>query len=88
MARSFLIPDNHVGRPTVSSIAVAHEVSAMGGASIACLNSRDRNLLGFRRDMLTAAAYGVGEFLFVHGDKPAVGSRTGELMSAGRFTRA
>ncbi|MFL5911529.1 MAG: methylenetetrahydrofolate reductase [Gaiellaceae bacterium] len=79
VARSFLIPDNHVGRPTVSSIAVAHEVSAMGGASIACLNSRDRNLLGFRRDMLTAAAYGVGEFLFVHGDKPVVGSRTGEL---------
>jgi 5,10-methylenetetrahydrofolate reductase len=28
---------------------------------------------------LTAAAYGVGEFLFVHGDKPAVGGRTGEL---------
>ena len=79
VARSFLIPDNHVGRPTVSSIAVAHEVGAMGGASIACLNSRDRNLLGFRRDMLTAAAYGVGEFLFVHGDKPAVGGRTGEL---------
>ena len=44
----------------------------MGGTSIACLNSRDRNLLGFRRDMLTAAAYGVEEFLFVHGDKPAV----------------
>jgi 5,10-methylenetetrahydrofolate reductase len=68
-----------VGRPTVSSIAVAHEVSAMGGASIACLNSRGRNLLGFRRDMLTAAAYGVGEFLFVHGDKPVLGGRTGEL---------
>jgi 5,10-methylenetetrahydrofolate reductase len=79
VARSFLIPDNHVGRATVSSIAVAHEVAAMGGASIACLNSRDRNLLGFRRDMLTAAAYGVGEFLFVHGDKPAAGDRTGEL---------
>ena len=79
IASGFLIPDNHIGRATVSSIAVAHEVAAMGGASIACLNSRDRNLLGFRRDMLTAAAYGVGEFLFVHGDKPAVGNRTGEL---------
>ena len=61
VASSFLIPDNHIGRATVSSIAVAHEVAAMGGRSIACLNSRDRNLLGFRRDMLTAAAYGVGE---------------------------
>jgi 5,10-methylenetetrahydrofolate reductase len=79
VAHSFLIPDNHIGRATVSSIAVAHEVAAMGGRSIACLNSRDRNLLGFRRDMLTAAAYGVGEFLFVYGDKPTAGDRTSEL---------
>jgi methylenetetrahydrofolate reductase (NADPH) len=75
----FLIPDNHLGRATVSSVAVAHEVEAMGGRSIACLNSRDRNLLGFRRDMLTAAAYGVDQFLFVYGDKPSSGGRTGEL---------
>jgi 5,10-methylenetetrahydrofolate reductase len=79
IADSFLIPDNHMGRATVSSIAVAHEVAAMGGSSIACLNSRDRNLLGFRRDLLTAAAYGVDQFLFVHGDKPTVGGRTSEL---------
>lgn len=79
VAHSFLIPDNHMGRATVSSIAVAHEVAAMGGRSIACLNSRDRNLLGFRRDLLTAAAYGVSEFLFVYGDKPTAGDRTSEL---------
>ncbi|MDW5327636.1 methylenetetrahydrofolate reductase [Plantactinospora sp. KLBMP9567] len=79
VAHSFLIPDNHIGRATVSSIAVAHEVAAMGGRSIACLNSRDRNRLGFQRDMLTAAAYGVREFLFVYGDKPTVGDRSGEL---------
>jgi 5,10-methylenetetrahydrofolate reductase len=79
VAHSFLIPDNHIGRATVSSIAVAHEVAAMGGRSIACLNSRDRNLLGFRRDLLTAAAYGVREFLFVYGDKPTAGGRTSEL---------
>lgn len=79
VAHSFLIPDNHIGRATVSSIAVAHEVAAMGGRSIACLNSRDRNLLGFQRDMLTAAAYGVNEFLFVYGDKPTAGDRTSEL---------
>jgi methylenetetrahydrofolate reductase (NADPH) len=76
---SFLIPDNHIGRATVSSIAVANEVQAMGGRSIACVNSRDRNLLGFRRDLLTAAAYGVDQFLFVHGDKPSAGDRTSEL---------
>src|ERR1700731_2911873 len=79
VADAFLIPDNHIGRATVSSIAVAHEVQAMGGRSIACLNSRDRNLLGFRRDLLTAAAYGVDQFLFVYGDKPSSGGRTGEL---------
>lgn len=78
-ADSFLIPDNHLGRATVSSVAVAHEVEAMGGRSIACLNSRDRNLLGFRRDLLTAASYGVDQFLFVYGDKPVAGDRTSEL---------
>lgn len=52
VASAYLIPDNHVGRATVSSIAVAHEVDRMGGRSIACLNARDRNALGFRRDLL------------------------------------
>ncbi|HEX4248324.1 MAG TPA: methylenetetrahydrofolate reductase, partial [Pseudonocardia sp.] len=79
VADAFLIPDNHIGRATVSSIAVAHEVAAMGGRSIACVNSRDRNLLGFRRDLLTAAAYGVDQFLFVHGDDPTAGARTSQL---------
>src|SRR5215213_2459594 len=79
VADSFLIPDNHLGRATVSSIAVAHEVEAMGGRSIACLNSRDRNLLGLRRDLLTAAAYGVDQFLLVHGDDPDAGGRTSQL---------
>jgi methylenetetrahydrofolate reductase (NADPH) len=79
VATTFLIPDNHIGRATVSSVAVAHEVQQMGGRSIACLNARDRNLLGFRRDLLTAAAYGVDQFLFVYGDEPRAGSRTSEL---------
>src|ERR1700733_3349696 len=79
VASGFLIPDNHIGRATVSSVAVAHEVEQMGGRSIACLNARDRNLLGFRRDLLTAAAYGVDQFLFVYGDDPLAGARTSEL---------
>ena len=79
VADSFLVPDNHLGRATVSSIAVAQEVAALGGSAIACVNSRDRNLLGFRRDLLTAAAYGVNEFLFVRGDDPAEGSRSTDL---------
>ncbi|WP_433010363.1 methylenetetrahydrofolate reductase [Kribbella sp. CA-294648] len=79
IADAFLIPDNHIGRATVSSVAVANEVQAMGARGIACLNSRDRNLLGFRRDLLTAAAYGVEQFLFVHGDNPTAGGRTSQL---------
>jgi 5,10-methylenetetrahydrofolate reductase len=79
VASGYLIPDNHIGRATVSSVAVAHEVDLMGGRSIACLNARDRNMLGFRRDLLTASAYGVDEFLFVYGDDPAAGARTGQL---------
>jgi methylenetetrahydrofolate reductase (NADPH) len=78
-ADAFLVPDNHIGRATVSSIAVAHEVALMGGRAIACVNARDRNVLGFRRDLLTAAAYGVDELLFVHGDRPESGSRSDDL---------
>lgn len=79
IADAYLIPDNHIGRATVSSIAVAHEVRLMGGRSIACINARDRNVLGFQRDLLTAAAYGVDEFLFVYGDRPETGSRSDDL---------
>lgn len=83
IADRFLIPDNHLGRATVSSVAVAHEVAGMGVEAIACLNSRDRNRLGFRRDLLTAAAYGVDRFLCVYGDQPASGGRSSDLNVAG-----
>ncbi len=79
VADAFLIPDNHIGRATVSSIAVAHEVGLMGGRSIACINAHDRNILGFQRDLLTSAAYGVNEFLFVYGDRPEAGARSDDL---------
>src|SRR5579884_1581548 len=79
VAGGFIVPDKHLGRATVSSVAVAHEVDLMGGRAVACLNARDRNLLGFRRDLLTAAAYGVDEFLLVYGDAPSAGQRSAEL---------
>jgi 5,10-methylenetetrahydrofolate reductase len=79
VADAFLVPDNHIGRATVSSVAVAHEVGEMGERAIACLNARDRNVLGFRRDLLTAAAYGVDEFLLVYGDRPSMGARVEQL---------
>ena len=86
VVNAFLIPDNHLGRATVSSVAVAHEVAYMGGRSIACINARDRNLLGFRRDLLTAAAYGVDHFLFVYGDAPKEGRRTDDLSVRGMIS--
>jgi len=79
VATAFLVPDNHIGRATVSSIAAAHEVALMGERAVACINARDRNVLGFRRDLLTAAAYGVEEFLFVYGDRPESGRRSDDL---------
>jgi methylenetetrahydrofolate reductase (NADPH) len=78
-ADTFLAPDNHIGRATISSVAVAHEIQAAGAKGIACLNARDRNLLGLQRDLLTAAAYDVERFLFVYGDKPTIGDRGGSL---------
>jgi 5,10-methylenetetrahydrofolate reductase len=88
IATAFLIPDNHIGRATVSSIAVAHEVALIGGRAIACLNARDRNVLGFRRDLLTAAAYGVDEFLLVYGDRPETGARSDDLTVRSMLTAA
>lgn len=79
VADAFLIPDNHLGRATVSSLAVAREVAAMGAGAIACVNARDRNRLGFRRDLLTAAAYGVDRLLCVLGDQPEAGFRANDL---------
>src|SRR5260370_25807451 len=82
VADSFLIPDNHIGRATVSSVAVAHEGQAMGARGIACLNSRDRNLLGVRRALRSAAAYGGDRFLFGYGDTPTAGGRTSRATAA------
>jgi 5,10-methylenetetrahydrofolate reductase len=79
ISSAFLVPDNHIGRATVSSIAVANEIARLGARAIVCLNARDRNTLGFRRDLLTVAAYGLGELLFVHGDRPETGSRSDDL---------
>lgn len=79
---AFLVPDNHLGRAALSGLAVAREISGLGGRSILCLNSRDRNLLGVRRDLLTAGAYGIDRLLCVRGDAPSAGTRAGDLTVA------
>jgi methylenetetrahydrofolate reductase (NADPH) len=68
VADAFLVPENPIGVPTVSSLVVSKEVSLLGSWPIACLNARDRNLLGFQRDLLTAVACETHELLFVGGD--------------------
>jgi methylenetetrahydrofolate reductase (NADPH) len=79
VATRVLVPDNHTGRATVSSIAIAREVGASGLAATACLNARDRNLLGLRRDLLTCTFDGVEDLLLVYGDEPDIGTRASDL---------
>ena len=79
VASSFLVPDNHTSRATVSSLVVAGELTRRDLRAVACLNARDRNLLGLRRDLLTARYLGIDELLLVHGDEPMVGGRSGDL---------
>jgi 5,10-methylenetetrahydrofolate reductase len=88
VADAFLVPDNHLGHATMSSISVAREVAAIGGRSVACLNARDRNTLGLQRDLITAASYGVDHFLFVGGDPPSAGHATGDLNVRTMFEEA
>ena len=43
---AFLIPDNHLGRPALSSVTLAVEACRQGLRPIVALNARDRNHLG------------------------------------------
>lgn len=63
-----LIPDNHLGRPALSSVVLAVEAARMGVAPIVALNARDRNHLRLRSDLLTLQAFGIQEVLFLYGD--------------------
>jgi 5,10-methylenetetrahydrofolate reductase len=80
VAGSYLVPDNHTSRATVSSLVIAGELARTGRRALACVNARDRNLLGFRRDLLTAAYLGVEELLLVPGDGAPAGGLTVRTM--------
>lgn len=75
----YLVPDSPLGRPSVASTVVASRITTPQRPAIACLNARDRNLLGVQRDLLTARHLGVDELLLVRGDAPSVGERAGSL---------
>jgi 5,10-methylenetetrahydrofolate reductase len=64
-----LIPDNHLGRPALSSVALAIEAVKWGAQPIVALNARDRNHLRFQSDLLTLQAFGVEEVLLLFGDQ-------------------
>jgi hypothetical protein len=76
IAHAILVPDNHLGQPAMSSVAIALEVKARGFRPIAALNARDRNRLRLCSDLVTLRAYGVEEVLFLYGD-PVEGQRSG-----------
>jgi len=75
----FLVPDCHLGKPSVSSLVIAQKFIEMNHPVIACLNARDRNEIAFKRDLLTAAVLGIDNLLFVHGDAPSQGSKCSDL---------
>ncbi|MGH2705544.1 MAG: methylenetetrahydrofolate reductase [Actinomycetota bacterium] len=70
---AILVPDNHLARPAVSSVALAVEIRRAGFQAIPAVNARDRNHLRLRSDLMTLQAYGVEEVLFLYGDRIAHG---------------
>jgi hypothetical protein len=68
-----LIPDNHLGRSAVSSVALAIEAAKLGVRPIVALNARDRNHLRLHSDFLTLRAFGVEEVLLLFGDRIETG---------------
>jgi methylenetetrahydrofolate reductase (NADPH) len=64
-----LIPDNHLGRSALSSVALAIEATKRGVRPIVALNARDRNHLRLHSDFLTLRAFGVEEVLLLFGDR-------------------
>lgn len=73
---AILIPDNHLGRPALSSVAMAIEVLKEGFTPVVAINARDRNPLRLQSDLLTLRAYGIEEVLFLFGDSSKA-ERTG-----------
>jgi 5,10-methylenetetrahydrofolate reductase len=65
---AILIPDNHLGQPALSSMALALEIRNQGFKPVVALNARDRNHLRLKSDLLTLKAYEIDEVLLLYGD--------------------
>lgn len=66
---TILVPDNHLGLPAISSVAIGLEIKKQGFKAMVAINARDRNHLRLQSDLLTLAAYDIHEVLFLYGDK-------------------
>ncbi|MGH7425927.1 MAG: methylenetetrahydrofolate reductase, partial [Candidatus Methylomirabilales bacterium] len=70
---AILVPDNHLGRPALSSLVIALEVRNLGFKPLVAINARDRNHLRLQSDLLTLRAYEIDEVLFLYGDRIEAG---------------
>lgn len=73
---AILVPDNHLGLPAISSVAIALDIRRAGYKPIVAINARDRNLLRLESDLLTLQAYGIDEVLYLYGDNIKEGRST------------
>lgn len=69
VADALLVPDNHLGLPAISSMALALEVLKRGFKPVVAMNARDRNQIRMRSDFVTFRAYGIEEVLLLGGDR-------------------
>ncbi len=65
---SIFVPDNHLGLPAMSSLAISLEILERGFKPIVGMNARDRNQLRLASDLITLKAYGIDEVMFLYGD--------------------
>ena len=65
---AIFVPDNHLGLPAMSSVALGIEIKSQGFSAIVGLNARDRNSLRLASDLVTLKAYGIDEVVFLYGD--------------------
>lgn len=66
---TILVPDNHLGMPALSSVALAIEIKKQGFKPMVAINARDRNHLRLRSDLLTLLSYDIHEVLLLFGDR-------------------
>jgi methylenetetrahydrofolate reductase (NADPH) len=73
LADAVNVTDAASARPALSSLAASAILAANGIEPILQMTCRDRNRIAMVGDLLGAAALGISNILFLHGDDPKVG---------------